>query len=73
MKTQIEELDRLAEVDSNLFWRHVNSRRRKSSSFSGSEIKFNGKIACTPQTIADEWAIHFKILYGGDNGSHHSA
>ena len=53
MKKQIEEIDRLAEVNSDLFWRHVNSRRKKSNSFSGSELNFNGRVVSTPQEVAD--------------------
>ena len=69
MKKQIEEIDRLAEVNSDLFWRHVNSRRKKSNSFSGSELNFNGRIVSTPQEVADGWAKHFETLYGRHEGS----
>ena len=52
MKKQIEEIDRLTEVNSNLFWRHINSRRKKSNSFSGYKLNFNGRIASTPQEVS---------------------
>ena len=56
MKTQIEEIDKLAEVNTDLFWRHINLSRKKSNSFSSSKINFNGRIVSNPQEIADGWA-----------------
>ena len=63
LKNKIEEIDRLAEVDSSMFWRLVNAKRKPSGSSPGSEIKFDGKIVSNPQEITNEWAKHFTELY----------
>ena len=49
--------------------RHINSRRKKSNSFSNSEINFNGRIMSTLQEIADGWAKHVETLYDRHEGS----
>ena len=41
LKKQFEVIDELAEVDSDLFWHHINSRRKKSLISPGSHIKFD--------------------------------
>ena len=48
MKRQIEEIDRVAEIDSTLFWRLVNAKRKKSASAVCADINFNGHMASTP-------------------------
>lgn len=62
-KKKVDEIDKLAEVDSSLFWRLVNGRRKQSASAPGAEINFNGRIASSPQEITDEWANYFRALY----------
>ena len=69
MKTQIEGIDKLAEVNTDLFWRHINSRPKKSNSFFSFEINLNGRLGSAPQEIADGWAEHFETLYDRHEGS----
>ena len=38
------EIDQAAEMDSNFFWKKVNSRRQQSHSYAGSEIQFDDKV-----------------------------
>ena len=40
-----EDIDKLAEVDSGMFWREVNKRRKKSTSEPGLEINFGEPIS----------------------------
>lgn len=63
MKKQIDEIDNLAEVDSSLFWHHVNVRRKKSSNSPGSSIKFDNKIMNNEREINNAWARYFENLY----------
>ena len=42
MKKQLDEIDRLAEVDQRLFLHHVNSRRKRPCNAAGSNINFGG-------------------------------
>ncbi|MCG7877806.1 MAG: hypothetical protein N0C90_15945, partial [Candidatus Thiodiazotropha endolucinida] len=62
-RKKVDEIDKCAEVDSSLFWRLVNGRRKQSASAPGAEMNFNGKLASSPQEITDEWANYFKELY----------
>ena len=57
------EIDQAAEVDSNLFWKKVNSRRHKSHSHTGSEIKFGDNVCREPEDIVSGWGCYFKKLY----------
>lgn len=63
MKSKIDEIDQLAEIDSQLFWRHVNSRRKKTLTCPGSDMIFDGKRVCGSREITDGWADYFKALY----------
>ena len=63
MKKQFEVIITLAEVDSGLFWHHINSRRKKSVSTPGSNINFNGRNVYSEREITDEWARYFSNLY----------
>ena len=63
MKKQFEVIDTLAEVDSALFWHHINSRRKKYVSTSGYNINFNGRNLYSEREITDEWARYFSNLY----------
>ena len=63
MKNQFEEIDKLAEVNSSLFWHHINSRRKKSASTPGSNINFGGNNVYSEREITDEWARYFSKLY----------
>ena len=64
-----EDIDKLADVDSGLFWREINKRRKKSSSDPGSEINFNGNNVREPQLIATEWGNYFQELYTPDENN----
>ena len=44
LQDQIDEIDKAAEVDSPLFWRLINARRKHSNSRPGSELMFNGHV-----------------------------
>ena len=70
MKRQIEEIDRVAEIDSRLFLRLVNAKRKTSGPAVSSDINFDGRTASTPQEITDEWAKHFKKLYTPSDDLH---
>ena len=48
-------IDELAEVDSGLFWHHINSRWKKSLITPGSHIKFDGRDVYSEREITDEW------------------
>ena len=56
IRTKMEEIDKLVEVDSTLFWRHVNSRRKKSNNSGGVQLNFNGKIVFSSKEITNEWS-----------------
>ena len=49
MKRQIEEIDRVAEIDSRLFWRLENAKRKTSGPAVSSDINFDGRTASTQQ------------------------
>ena len=57
------EIDQAAEVDSNWFWKKVNSRRHKTHSHTGSEIKFGDNVCREPEDIVSGWSCYFKKLY----------
>ena len=63
MKKQLDEIDRLAEVDQRLFWHHVNSRRKRPCNAAGSNINFGGRNCCDEREITNEWANYFATLY----------
>lgn len=63
MKSQFDEIDRLAEVDHQMFWHHVNSRRKRSCSSAGSNINFGGRTVFNERDITCEWAKYFSTLY----------
>ena len=63
LQGQIEEIDRLAEVDSAHFWRLVKARRKESNSSPGSEMIFEGRTANSAKEINIGWGQYFKKLY----------
>ena len=63
MKSQFDEIDRLAEVDHRLFWHHVNSRRKRSCNSVGSNINFDGRNVFIEREITNEWTNYFATLY----------
>ena len=63
LQSQNEEIDRAAEIDSNLFWRLVNAKRSRSNSGPGTELIFNGQNYNTSADITEQWAGYFEKLY----------
>ena len=57
------EIDEAAEVDSAVFWKKVNSKRKTSQTSAGSEIKFRDRIYRDPAEIAVGWGNYFCELY----------
>ena len=52
LKTQNEEIDRAAEVNSEYFWKLVNKRKNSNSVTNiGSEIKFDSHTCRDPEEI----------------------
>lgn len=69
LKEQNEEIDRLAELDSGLFWRLVNNRRKKTYCTPGSELIFNDHKFDTSREITEQWAQYFEDLYTPKNNT----
>ena len=63
IKIQLDEIDRLAEVDQRLFWHHVNHRRKRSCNAARSNINFDGRNVFNEREITNEWANYFASLY----------
>ncbi|MEW8546461.1 MAG: reverse transcriptase domain-containing protein, partial [Candidatus Thiodiazotropha sp.] len=70
LQDQIDQIDKAAEVDSALFWRLVNARRKNSNSRPGSEMLFNGRYCNTSAEINKEWAHYFAELYTPTQADH---
>ena len=63
LQSQLDEIDRLAEVDSAHFWRLINARRKPSNSSPGTQLIFEGQTVNTSKEINEGWAQYFKALY----------
>ena len=63
LQSQLDEIDRVAEVDSAHFWRLVNARRAKSNTNPGTELIFHGETFNTASDINREWGYYFRNLY----------
>ena len=59
LQSQLDEIDRVAEVDSAHFWRLVNAQRRVSNSNPGTEMVFHGKSFNKNSEINTQWARCF--------------
>ena len=57
------EIDRAACVNSTLFWKLFNRKRKGSAFFAGSEINFSGKILRDQEDITRAWGTYFMNLY----------
>ena len=75
LKTQNEEIDRAAEVNSEYFWKLVNKRKNSNSVTNiGSEIKFDSHTCRDPEEICNQWSYYFGSLYkAADEDSYDSA
>ena len=51
LQDQIDQIDKVTEVDGALFWRLINARRKTSNSRSGAETIFNGRHCNTSAEI----------------------
>lgn len=71
LKRQTDEIDHLAEVDSGLFWRLVNSRRQKSYCSPGTELIFNNQKFDSSTEITEQWANYFETLYTPRDSPHY--
>lgn len=58
-----EDIDRCAEIDSNRFWKLVNSRRRQGTPKRGAGINFNGNLIRDRDQVTDNWCNYFQNLY----------
>lgn len=63
LKSLNEEIDSAAGLDSQYFWKLVNTRRNSSSANIGAEIRFDNKICRDPQEICGQWGRFFSCLY----------
>ncbi|MEW8561249.1 MAG: hypothetical protein AB2541_04060 [Candidatus Thiodiazotropha sp.] len=70
LQTQVDQIDQAAEVDSSLFWRLINARRKNSNSRPGSELLFDGRHCNTSMEINSEWADYFAKLYSPTRAAH---
>ena len=73
LQSQLDEINRVAEVDTAHFWRLVNARRKTSNTNPGSEIIFHGQSYNTAKEINKEWAQHFRNLYTPTQSDHFDA
>ncbi|XP_045157960.2 uncharacterized protein LOC123524101 [Mercenaria mercenaria] len=57
------EIDQTAELDSRMFWKLVNNRRKQSYRKLGAGMKFNDTVFWDQQEITEQWGHYFKKLY----------
>ena len=67
------EIDNAAEIDSAVFWKKVNNRRKASHTSAGSEINFNGNVCRDPSEIVHGWGQYFSNLYSDTYREHYDA
>ncbi|XP_053395834.1 uncharacterized protein LOC128555985 [Mercenaria mercenaria] len=63
LEMQNDELDKSAEIDHDLFWRIVNSKRKGKGTKAGCEIQFNNIVYRDPVDITKQWKLYFEDLY----------
>ena len=54
------DIDQAAEVDSALFWKKINCRKKFSSTEAGCEMKFGTTVCRDPEQIVSGWGAYFK-------------
>ena len=67
------DIDQAAEVDSALFWKKINSRRKFSSVEAGCEMKFGTTVCRDPEQIASGWGDYFRDLYADTERPHYDS
>ena len=67
------DIDQAAEVDSALFWKKINSRRKFSSVEAGCEMKFGTTNCRDLEQIASGWGNYFRDLYADTEGPHYDS
>ena len=67
------DIDQAAEVDSALFWKRINSRRKFSSVEAGCEMKFCTTNCRDLEQIASGWGNYFRDLYADTEGPHYDS
>ena len=65
------EIDKAAEIDSAVFWKKVNNRRKTSHTSAGSEINFSGTVCRDPSDIVQGWGQYFSNLYSDTQRDHY--
>ena len=65
------EIDKAAEVDSSVFWKKVNNRRKTSHTSAGSEMNFSGNVYRDPSEIVRGWGQYFSKLYSDTKRDHY--
>ena len=65
------EIDKAAEIDSAVFWKKVNNRRKMSHTSAGSALNFNGNVCRDPSEIVDGWGQYFSNLYSDTHRDHY--
>ena len=61
IKSQLDEIDRLAEVNQRLFGHYVNHHRKRSCNAAGANINFDGRNVLNEREINNKWA-NFLLL-----------
>ena len=65
------EIDKAAKIDSAVFWKKVNNRRKTSHTSAGSELNYNGNVCRDPSEIVDGWGQYFFNLYSDTHRDHY--
>lgn len=63
LSKQLDDIDKYADIDSTLFWKCINRRRKPSRTAAGNELVFHNKVYREPQSINEQWAQYFEDLY----------
>ena len=67
------DIDQTAEVDSALFWKKINCRKKFSSTEAGCEMKFGTRVCRDPDQIVSDWGDYFKDLYTDTERPHYDS
>ena len=67
------DIDQAAEVDSALFWKKINSRRKFSSVEAGCEMTFGTTVCRDLEQIASGWGDYLRDLYADTERPHYES